>query len=267
MTYRMLENTGNKRLWRGVLTKGGSPQMIRHIYSAGLDFVIVDMMHSKIEWNEAAQLCWLARASGLYPFIRIPSPPWGTGTPYPNRQFATDAIRALSTCSEGVMWSISSFEEAEMVSHMAGDWHQGMPVTSAKQVSEAQAGGAKRRLLIPLIESLPALERIDDVMALDGISGVFIACTDLSHQLGHPHDYQHPKVEGAIRAATRCADAHNKVIVANTGYIFPTVEGQIEHAKWLADCGVDLVMLQTTEYYIYVISKVVSEGVRAKMGE
>jgi 2-keto-3-deoxy-L-rhamnonate aldolase RhmA len=267
MTYRLLENMEAKRLSMGMLTKGANPQMIRHLYAGGLDFVIVDMMHSKVGWDEAAQLSWVARADGLYPFIRIPSHPWGTGTKYVNRQFSVDAIRALSTCSEGVMWSISNFEEAELVSHMASDWHQGIPVTSSQQVTEVQAGGAKRRLLIPLIESLGALERIEDIMALDGISGVFIACTDLSHQLGHPHDYQHPKVEGAIRNATRCADAHNKVIVANTGYIYPTVDGQIDHAKWLADCGVDLVMLQTTEYYLFVISKMVSEGVRAKFGK
>jgi 2-keto-3-deoxy-L-rhamnonate aldolase RhmA len=264
MSYRLLENMEQKKLSMGMLTKGASPQMVRHIYAAGLDFLIVDMMHAKVGWDEAAQLCWVARADGLYPFIRIPSHPWGTGTQYVNQQFAVDAIRALSTCSEGVMWSISKFEEAELVSHMASDWHQGIPVTSSKQVEQVQSGGNKRRLLIPLIETLGALEQLDPILSLSGISGVFIACTDLSHQLGHPHDYQHPKVEEALRESCRLAHSKDKVVVANTGYIFPTVEGQIEHANWLADCGVDLVMLQTTEYYIYVLSKVVSEGVRAK---
>ena len=266
MTYRMLENIQKKRLCMGMLTKGANPQLIRHIYAGGLDFVIIDMMHSKVGWDEAAQLSWVARADGLYPFIRIPSHPWGTGTRYVNRQFSVDAIRALSTCSEGVMWSISSFEEAELVSHMASDWHQGIPITSAKQVAEVQEGGGKRRLLIPLIETLGGLERVEDILSLPGISGVFMACTDLSHQLGHPHDYKHPKVEGALRDTARFAHSKNKVVVANTGYIYPTIEGQIENAKWLQDCGVDLVMLQTTEYYIYVISKVVSEGVRAAVG-
>jgi 2-keto-3-deoxy-L-rhamnonate aldolase RhmA len=265
MTYRLLENIEAKRTSLGMLTKGASPNMVRHMVAGGLDFIIVDMMHSKVGWDEAAQLCWVARADGMYPFIRIPSHPWGTGAHIVNRQFAVDAIRALSTCSEGVMWSISSFEEAELVAHMGSDWHQGIPVTSQQQVSEVQAGGLKRRLLIPLIESLGALERVDDVLALDGISGVFMACTDLSHQLGHPHEYTHPEVEGALKAAARSAHARNKVIVANTGYIFPTVEGQIEHAGWLRNCGVDLVMLQTTEFYLYVITKLVSDGVRAKM--
>lgn len=266
MTYRLLENINAKRLSLGMLTKGANPQLVRHMAAGGLDFIIVDMMHSKVGWDEAAQLCWTARADGMYPFIRIPSHPWGTGARIVNRQFSVDAIRALSTCSEGVMWSISSFEEAELVAHMGSDWHQGIPVTSPHQVSQVQEGGRQRRLLIPLIESLGGLNRLEDILSIDGISGVFMACTDLSHQLGHPHEYQHPEVEGALRAAARFAHSKNKVIVANTGYIFPTIEGQIEHAKWLADCGVDLVMLQTTEFYIYVVTKAVSDGVRATVG-
>lgn len=266
MTYRMLENIKTKRLSMGMLTKGANPQLVRHIFAGGLDFIIVDMMHSKVGWDEAALLCWTARADGLYPFIRIPSHPWGTGTHYVNRQFSVDAARAFSSGSEGVMWSISSFEEAELVCHLARDWHAGIPVTSTEQVAQVEEAESKRRLLIPLIESLGGLERIEDILSLEGISGVFVACSDLSHQLGHPHDYKHPEVEGAVRAATRFAHSKNKVVVANTGYIFPTIEGQIEHAKWLEDCGVDLIMLQTTEFYIYIISKVVSEGIRAAVG-
>ena len=164
------------------------------------------------------------------------------------------------------MWSISSYEEAELLVHMASDWHQGRPVTSPQKLKEMQESVRQKRLLIPLIETLGALNRIEDILSLDGISGVFMACTDLSSQLGHPHEYQHPEVERVIKAATRFAHSKNKVIVANTGYTFPTIEGQIENAKWLAECGVDMVMVSTTEYAIYVFSKSVGDGVRAAVG-
>src|SRR5258706_837293 len=198
MTYRLLENIEAKRTSLGMLTKGASPNMVRHMVAGGLDFIIVDMMHSKVGWDEAAQLCWVARADGMYPFIRIPSHPWGTGAPIVNRQFAVDAIRALSTCSEGVMWSISSFEEAELVAHMGSDWHQGIPVTSQQQVSEVQAGGLKRRPLIPLIESLGALERVADGIALHGLTGGFMAVIAPSHPPGAPPTSTHTARAGAV---------------------------------------------------------------------
>ena len=266
MTYRLIENIKAKRLSLGIMTKGVNPHYVQHMEAGGLDFIIVDMMHSRVGWDEAAQICWTAKADGMYPFVRIPSHPWGTGARIINRQFPVDAIRAFSLCAEGVMWSISSFEEAELLVHMASDWHQGRPVTSPQKLKEMQESVRQKRLLIPLIETLGALNRIEDILSLEGISGVFMACTDLSHQLGHPHEYQHPEVEGALKAASRFAHSKNKVIVANTGYIFPTFDGQVQHAKWLVDCGVDMVMLTTTEYAAFLFCKVVGDGVRAAVG-
>src|SRR5579862_1730586 len=152
MNYRMIDNIKAKRLSTGILTKGCSPHYVQHMDAGGLDFVIVDMMHSKVGWDEAALICWTAKAGGMYPFIRIPAHPWGSGSKIINRQFSVDAIRAFSLCAEGVMWSVSSFDEAELLVHMADDWHQGRPVTSPDALVEMKATVRRNRHLIPLIE-------------------------------------------------------------------------------------------------------------------
>ncbi|MCX7139289.1 MAG: aldolase/citrate lyase family protein, partial [Proteobacteria bacterium] len=98
-------------------------------------------------------------------------------------------------------------------------------VTSAQEMSDATEHSGSTRLLLPLIESLGALEALDDILAIDGISGVFIGCTDLAEVLGHPLDYLHPEVLAAVEKACKLAKTRGKIVLANTGYAFPSIEG------------------------------------------
>ncbi len=123
-----------------------------------------------------------------------------------------------------------------------------------------QASGV--RLLLPLVESLGALDEIEDILTIDGISGAFIGCSDLAQVLGHPLDYLHPEVLGAIERTCRAAHARGKVVLANTGYAFPSIDGQVAHARALEAAGVDLIMLQTVEFHVYVMTRSIADGLR-----
>jgi 2-keto-3-deoxy-L-rhamnonate aldolase RhmA len=261
--YRLLENIRARRLSLGTMAKGG-PNLVQHLASAGLDFLIVDMMHSNVDWTELSHVAWKARAEGLYPMVRLPANPWGAGAGLVDRRFAVDAERAFACGVEGLIWSIASVEEARVMAHMGRDSHQGKPVTTPEELQAATEHSGGTRLLLPLIESIGALNGLEEILAIDGISGAFIGCTDLAEVLGHPLDYLHRDVLAAVERACRAAHACGKVVLANTGYAFPTIEGQIQHAEALKQCGVDLCMLQTVEYYCYVMAKSIAEGVRPK---
>src|SRR3989304_6643627 len=100
----------------GMMTKGG-PNLVRHLASAGIDFLIVDLMHSRMDWDEASHICWMARAENVSPFIRIQAHPWGTSSKYLDRRLAVDGMRAFTAGAEGVMWSVASTEEAQALAH------------------------------------------------------------------------------------------------------------------------------------------------------
>lgn len=259
--FRLLGNIEARRLSLGTMAKGG-PNLVQHLASAGLDFLIVDMMHSNVDWTELSHVAWKARAEGLYPMVRLPANPWGAGATQADRRFAVDAERAFACGVEGLIFSIASVDEARAMAHMGRDSHQGAPVTTAAELAAATERSGGTRLLLPLIESVGALAGLEEILAIDGISGVFIGCTDLAEVLGHPLDYLHPEVLGAVERACLAAHARGKVVLANTGYAFPSIEGQIRHAQALQRCGVDLLMLQTVEFYLYVMAKSVAEGVR-----
>ena len=72
--YKLLENIRAGRVSHGMMAKGG-PNLVQHLVSAGHEFVIVDMMHSNVDWTELSHMAWKARAQGMYPLVRLPANP------------------------------------------------------------------------------------------------------------------------------------------------------------------------------------------------
>lgn len=260
--YRLIDNIREGRLSLGTLAKGG-PSLVEPVASAGLEFLIVDLMHSGVDWTELSHVAWKARALGVYPIARLPADPWGAGASIVDRRFPGDAQRALACGVEGLVWSVASAAEARLLAHLARDAHTGAPVTDAQQLASTVERAVDTRLLLPLVESRTALDEVEDILAIEGIGGVFIGCTDLAQSLGHPLDYLHPEVLGAIERAARAARARGKVVMANTGYAYPTIEGQQAHARALERAGVRLIMLQTVEFHVYATTRAIAQGLRS----
>ncbi|XDF34866.1 aldolase/citrate lyase family protein [Paracidovorax avenae] len=65
--------------------------------------------------------------------------------------------------------------------------------------------------LLVQVETAEALERIEDIAAVDGVDGIFIGPADLSASMGHAGRPQHPEVrtaiDGAIRRIRACGKA------------------------------------------------------------
>ena len=55
--------------------------------------------------------------------------------------------------------------------------------------------------LLIQIESVTALENLDDILAVEGIDGVFIGPADLAGSMGHLGNSAHPEVVSAVTAA------------------------------------------------------------------
>ena len=51
------------------------------------------------------------------------------------------------------------------------------------------------------VESVKGLKNLDDILAIDGIDGVFIGPADLAADMGHMGDLLHADVQHAIMAA------------------------------------------------------------------
>ena len=99
--------------------------------------------------------------------------------------------------------------------------------------------------LIVQVESRAALDALDDILAVDGVDGVFVGPSDLSVDMGYQGDTAHPEVRVAIKTALARISASGKV----AGIISVDDEEAQQYADWGAQflaVGIDVLMLAAT---------------------
>jgi 4-hydroxy-2-oxoheptanedioate aldolase len=82
-----------------------------------------------------------------------------------------------------------------LAGNRSGDWTANAMSTNAAN---------EETLVVVQVETAEAVERIDELVEIDGIDVLFLGPTDLSHSLGHPGGAAHPVVRAAM---DRVADA------------------------------------------------------------
>jgi len=68
----------------------------------------------------------------------------------------------------------------------------------------------RETFIMAQIEDAEAIDEIDAIAAVDGIDIIFVGPADLSHSLGVPNQYKHPKVQEAISKSIAAARKYNK---------------------------------------------------------
>jgi len=203
-----------------------SPKWPAMIASTGLDFVFLDTEHMPID---RAQLSWMCAAYGamnLAPVVRVPAP-----DPYM-------ACMALDGGAAGVVFPyVESVEQglalrgAVKFRPLKGRRLRGAldgVETLEPELAEYVAGWAEGRLMIINIESVPALEALDEILEIPDLDALLIGPHDLSLNLGLPEDYAHPKFKKAVSTIIRKARA--KAVAVGLHYSFG-IEPEIEWAK------------------------------------
>ena len=163
---------------------------------AGLDFVFLDTEHIPLGRNELAVLCQQFRALDITPIVRIPNP---------------DPFLACQAIDGGALGVVAPYIESrdqilELVGAtkyrpLKGDLlykhlYEIEPISA--KVQEYVDNLNKDHLCIANIESVPALDRLDEILSVPGLDAVFIGPHDLSVSLGIPEEYNHPEFEKAV---------------------------------------------------------------------
>ncbi len=253
----MIKNFRTK-LKEGKLAFGASgkaePRMAKVLAKAGIDFFIIDMMFSPLDWSAAQTATWACDASGIASIVRIQSNPWlSPGDP----RIVTDAARAFSIGFDGVIYSTSSAKELEHVMKTAKDWHRvasGVYRTSAEEMVGFMDRVGEETILIPLLECETALRELKEIYAIDGVQVVWLGLTDIARVLGHPHEYEHPDVWRVIDQAVEIANKRGKAVFCNLGYIFTDFASITQRFKRLYDHGVRMVSFPV-EFLTYISAK------------
>jgi 2-keto-3-deoxy-L-rhamnonate aldolase RhmA len=184
-----------KRVY-GTAIISSSPLWPPAVKRAGVDFVFIDTEHTPLDRGTVAQMCQAYNALGLPPLVRIPAP-----DPY-------EACQILDAGAAGVL--APYIEHPEQVTRLVGATKlrplKGERLDEALQ-NDARLGPQLRdylrrrnadNFLMINVESVPALARLDQILAVPGLDGVIIGPHDLSVSLGRPEQYEHPEFEKAV---------------------------------------------------------------------
>lgn len=175
-----------------------APMWPKVIQQTGVDFVFIDTEHIPMDRAELARLCQQFRAYGITPIVRIPSP---------------DPFRACQVIDGGAIGVVAPYlESVAQIQELVGAtkfrplkgerltaYLTGQEELSAEMKAYIAAYNANT-ICIANIESVPALNRLDELLSVPGLDAVFIGPHDLSVSLGLPEQYDHPDFEAAVRS-------------------------------------------------------------------
>jgi 4-hydroxy-2-oxoheptanedioate aldolase len=159
----------------------------------GWDFIVFDGEHGTIVPGDCEHMVRAAELQGVTPIVRVP-------VNQPNV-----ILRFLDTGAQGLhVPMVRSAADAEsavqavkyqprgsrgLAAVRAADYAQRIPF--GQYVAHANA----ETLVVAHIETEDAVERLSDILRIDGLDVAFLGPTDLSNSLGFPGDLQHPKVQ------------------------------------------------------------------------
>ena len=184
-----------------------APWWPRAMKRLGIDFVFVDTEHVPHDRNLLSWICQTFSALDLPPVVRIPCP-----DPF-------EACKALDGGAAGII--APYVESPDQVRQMVGATR--LRPLKGSRLSAALADNQKLEqtlqdyldhrnadtILILNIESVPAIERLHEILSVPGVDAVLIGPHDLSCSLGIPEQYGHPRFDEAVRTIYRVAREHH----------------------------------------------------------
>lgn len=204
--------TGGERLL-GTFLKTATGHATEILGGAGFDFVVVDAEHAPFSRGDIDLLMLAARAAGIASVVRVASAEesqlqtaldcGAAGVLVPHVDSA-DALRSVIAACR-FLGGRRGFSN----SPRAGEYGA---LGFADYITTSDAATS----IIAMIEDVAALDRLDDIFAVEGLNAGFIGRGDLSAALGAP-GVGDPAVVAAVARITEAARRHGVPLIAHVG--------------------------------------------------
>ncbi len=184
----------------------------------GFEWLFIDMEHNTMDLDTAAQICVAALPTGVTPIVRVPSHDQfqatrildggAMGVVVPHVNSPGEARAVVSNCKYPPIGHRSLTAPLPQLGFKA------YPVTEAIEVLN------KNTLIIVMLETPEAIDRADEIAAVEGVDGLLIGTNDLAAEMGIPGQFSHPRVEAAYATMIAACRKHGR---------FPGMGGIYDH--------------------------------------
>jgi 2-keto-3-deoxy-L-rhamnonate aldolase RhmA len=179
------------------------PAIVDFIPDGSIDFVIVTAEHNALDIADFMPLRYALAAKGIATLARTHS---------------RDADDVAKVCDsfDGVV--IPYAEDVEMIKRLAAAavYRPLKGVALERAIKEGKWPSDKTRdyieqkcadtLFVPMIESVRALNNLDAICSIPGVSALFIGPNDMTTNMGIPNEYDHPDFIAAVQKVIDAAD-------------------------------------------------------------
>lgn len=177
----------------------------------GLDFVIIDAEHSPVDSEGAVNMLRAAKLKGISPFARVKD------------SSRSSILKLLDAGAEGIVVPcLKTVEEVRQVISYA-KYH---PVGErgfafgrnpgygfepySGEISEYFSVSNAETLLIPMCETAGFLENLEEIVAMEGVDGIFVGPYDLSVALGKPGVFNTVEFQQALECIVAACRKNGK---------------------------------------------------------
>ena len=216
----------------GTSVTNAAPSWPHIISELGIDFVFIDNEHHPFTREQTATLCRMYASLGIVPLMRIPKP---------------DPILACMALDGGAAGVIAPYvESVDQVVDLVGAvrysplkgqvlqtaMRDGVWPGKTKEHLDARNQG---RSAIINIESVTALENLEQLISVPGLDAVLVGPHDLSINMGIPQQYDHPEFLQAVEQIIAVARSHGIGAGIHAWWSLDQVK------KWM-DMGLNLIL-------------------------
>jgi 2-keto-3-deoxy-L-rhamnonate aldolase RhmA len=185
--------------------------VIRIAASTGHHAVMIDLEHSTMSLDVAANLAVTATDLGLFPFVRIPEREYGAvgrlldtgagGIIAPRVETAAEAATIARACR---------FAPRGQRSQLATVPRFGMQPTPPAELNKALDDATVVQILI---ETPAGVANAEEIAALDGVDMLAFGANDFTAEIGAPGRYDDPRVTKAVEELAGAARRHGKLLM------------------------------------------------------
>ena len=233
----MRENRTLKLLSNGEVAFGcaiqcyRSPEIAGALAAAGFDYVFIDMEHGGFGFETAQDIIGAAARSGITPVVRV------------GELLYSLVSRLLDVGAQGIV--LPRVEDPRVL-EKALTWVKYPPAGSRgfgilpsyinyepRSMNEVIAHMNSNTMTVVQFETVPALERADELLSLPGVDVAMVGPADLSIALGVAGELDHPSM---IRAIDRL------IVQANSHGVVPGIQTRtVEQARFWSGRGMRFV--------------------------
>ena len=194
------------RVFGTMISISRNPKWVPILDSVGLDYVVIDTEHNPRSRGEVGDFLIMLNTSGVVPIVRIPIPDshyvtmamdagaQGVLAPY------CETVDQVKEVVAAAKWRPLKGEAVERVvdsgEHLSAD---------TKAYLEARN---KNSIAIIGIESVAAVNNLENMLQVPGIDGIFVGPNDLSISLGAPDQYDRKEYQDTVKRIIDVSEAH-----------------------------------------------------------